>query len=137
MSLKLDPTLSIHRRLLILLLPPLALLMVAGGFADYRASMVFMRTAYDQSLTDAAFAQAGLIKVVDGKIDAPLPAQPATHTSREKFYYSVWGPDGALVSGNAQLVPVMGDGNPVYADTWLGEHRIRIVSYHVPTALGS
>jgi two-component system sensor histidine kinase TctE len=137
MSLKLDPTLSIHRRLLILLLPPLALLMVAGGFADYRASMVFMRTAYDQSLTDAAFAQAGLIKVVDGKINAPLPAQPAARASREKFYYSVWGPDGALVSGNAQLVPVMGEGNPVYADAWLGEHRIRIVSYHLATAVGA
>ena len=61
MSLKLDPTTSIHRRLLVLLLPPLALLMVAGGFADYRASMVFMRTAYDQSLADAAFAQAALL----------------------------------------------------------------------------
>ena len=78
MSLKLDPTLSIHRRLLILLLPPLALLMVAGGFADYRASMAFMRTAYDQSLTDAAFAQAALLKVVDGKISAQLPPQAAT-----------------------------------------------------------
>lgn len=136
MSLKLDPTLSIHRRLLILLLPPLALLMVAGGFADYRASMLFMRTAYDQSLADAAFAQAGLIKVVDGRIDAPLPAQPVTRASREKFYYSVWGPGGALVSGNAQLVPAAGEGNPLYADTWLGGHRIRLVSFRMSTVAG-
>ena len=56
----LDPTLSIHRRLLILLLPPLALLMVVGGFADYRASMVFMRTAYDQSPACAKAASARL-----------------------------------------------------------------------------
>ena len=63
MSLKIEPATSIHRRLLMLLLPPLALLMLAGGFADYRASMVFMRTAYDQSLADAAFAQAARIKV--------------------------------------------------------------------------
>src|SRR5580704_542428 len=89
----LDPTLSIHRRLLILLLPPLAVLMVVGGFADYRASMVFMRTAYDQSLADAAFAQAGLIKVSDGKISAPLPTQSAPHATHEKFYYSVWAAD--------------------------------------------
>jgi two-component system sensor histidine kinase TctE len=136
MSLKLDPTLSIHRRLLILLLPPLALLMVAGGFADYRASMLFMRTAYDQSLADAAFAQAGLIKVVDGRIDAPLPAQPVTRASREKFYYSVWGPGGVLVSGNAQLVPATGEGNPLYADTWLGGHRIRLVSFRMSTVAG-
>jgi two-component system sensor histidine kinase TctE len=131
----LDPTLSIHRRLLILLLPPLTLLMVAGGFADYRASMVFMRTAYDQSLADAAFAQAGLIKVSDGKISAPLP-QSAPHATHEKFYYSVRGPDGALVSGNAQLAPATGEGNPVYADSWLNEHRIRIVSYRMATSAG-
>jgi two-component system sensor histidine kinase TctE len=132
----LDPTLSIHRRLLILLLPPLAVLMVVGGFADYRASMVFMRTAYDQSLADAAFAQAGLIKVSDGKISAPLPTQSAPHATHEKFYYSVWAADGTLVSGNAQLVPAVGEGNPVYADTFLGEHRIRIVSYRMPTSAG-
>src|ERR1700689_4972779 len=103
MSPKIEPATSSPRGLLVLLLPPLALLMVAGGFADYRASMLFMRTAYDQSLADAAFAQAGLIKFANGKINAPLPAQPAGRASREKFYYSVWGPDGALVSGNAQL----------------------------------
>ena len=33
MSLKLDPTTSIHRRLLLLLLPPLTVLMLVGGFA--------------------------------------------------------------------------------------------------------
>src|SRR5476651_2879508 len=82
MSLKVDPPTSIHRRLLVLLLPPLALLMLAGGFADYRASMFFMRTAYDQSLADAAFAQAARVKVTDGRIYAqlPPPAQSGVHT---------------------------------------------------------
>jgi two-component system sensor histidine kinase TctE len=137
MSLKLDPTLSIHRRLLILLLPPLALLMVAGGFADYRASMVFMRTAYDQSLADAAFAQAALVKVADGKISAQLP-QPAPRANRaEKFYYSIWGPDHLLITGNPQLPAASaGEANPTYADSWLGSHRIRVVTYRMPTAAG-
>jgi two-component system sensor histidine kinase TctE len=140
MSLKLDPTISIHRRLLILLLPPLALLMVAGGFADYRASMVFMRTAYDQSLADAAFAQAALIKVADGRIYAQLPSQPqsASRANRaEKFYYSIWGPDHLLITGNPQLPAASaGEGNPAYADAWLGSHRIRVVTYRMPTAAG-
>jgi two-component system, OmpR family, sensor histidine kinase TctE len=138
MSLKLDPTLSIHRRLLILLLPPLALLMVAGGFADYRASMVFMRTAYDQSLADAAFAQAALIKVVDGRISTQLPAPPAPRANRgEKFYYSIWGPDHLLVTGNPQLPAASGgEGSLSYADAWLGSHRIRVVTYRVATAAG-
>jgi two-component system sensor histidine kinase TctE len=138
MSLKLDPTTSIHRRLLILLLPPLALLMVAGGFADYRASMVFMRTAYDQSLTDAAVAQAALLKVVDGKIYAQPPSQPQPHANRaEKFYYSIWGPDHLLISGNPQLAGTSaGEGNLAYADGWLGNHRIRVVTYRVPTTAG-
>jgi two-component system sensor histidine kinase TctE len=140
MSLKLDPTISIHRRLLILLLPPLALLMVAGGFADYRASMVFMRTAYDQSLADAAFAQAALVKVTDGRIYAQLPSQPqpASRANRaEKFYYSIWGPDNQLITGNPQLpAAAVGEGNPIYADSWLGNHRIRVVTYRMPTSAG-
>jgi len=138
MSLKLDPTTSIHRRLLILLLPPLALLMVAGGFADYRASMVFMRTAYDQSLADAAFAQAALIKVEDGRIYAQPPSQPQPRANRtEKFYYSIWGPDHRLISGNPQLPAASGgEGGLIYADAWLGNHRIRVVSYRMPTIAG-
>jgi two-component system, OmpR family, sensor histidine kinase TctE len=140
MSLKLDPTLSIHRRLLILLLPPLALLMVAGGFADYRASMVFMRTAYDQSLADAAFAQAALIKVADGKIYAELPTRraPGPRANRaEKFYYSIWGPDHRLITGDPQLPAAsLGEGNLAYADSWLGSHRIRVVTYRMLTAAG-
>jgi two-component system, OmpR family, sensor histidine kinase TctE len=139
MSLKLDPTTSIHRRLLILLLPPLALLMVAGGFADYRASMVFMRTAYDQSLADAAFAQAALIRVADGKIYAQPPAPPAPRANRgEKFYYSIWGPDHLLLAGNPQLPAASaGEGNVSFADAWLGSHRIRVVTYRVATAIGT
>jgi two-component system sensor histidine kinase TctE len=140
MSLRLDPTTSIHRRLLVLLLPPLALLMVAGGFAAYRASMVFMRTAYDQSLADAAFAQAALLRVADGKIYAQLPApaqQPIRANRTEKFYYSIWGPDHLLITGNPQLPEASaGEGNPAYADAWLGSHRIRVVSYRVATAAG-
>src|ERR1700726_726205 len=139
MSLKLDPTTSIHRRLLILLLPPLALLMVAGGFADYRASMVFMRTAYDQSLADAAFAQAALIRVADGKIYAQPPAPPVPRANRgEKFYYSIWGPDHLLLAGNPQLPAASaGEGNVSFADAWLGSHRIRVVTYRVATAIGT
>ena len=91
------------------LLPPLAVLMLAGVYADYRASMVFMRTAYDQSLADAAFAQAALIKVVDGRISTQLPAPPAPRANRgEKFYYSIWGPDHLLVTGNPQLPAAYG-----------------------------
>ena len=139
MSLKLDPTTSIHRRLLILLLPPLALLMVAGGFADYRASMVFMRNAYDQSLADAAFAQAALIKVIDGKLYAQPPAPPAPRANRgEKFYYAIWGPDHLLVAGNPQLPAASsGESNLSFADAWLGSHRIRVVTYRVATAAGT
>jgi two-component system, OmpR family, sensor histidine kinase TctE len=140
MSLKLDPTTSIHRRLLLLLLPPLTLLMLVGGFADYRASMLFMRRAYDQSLADAAFAQAALIKVTDGRLYAQLPSQresAARGTRAERFLYSVWGPDHLLIVGNPQLpAAAAGDGNPSYVDAWLGHDRIRVVTYRMPTAAG-
>jgi two-component system sensor histidine kinase TctE len=140
MSLRLDPTTSIHRRLLLLLLPPLTLLMLVGGFADYRASMFFMLTAYDQSLADAAFAQAAVIKVVDGRIrtQLPPPAQLGAHGNRaETFFYSIWGPDHVLVAGDPQLPAASSsEGNPSYADAWLGEERIRVVTYRMPTSAG-
>jgi two-component system sensor histidine kinase TctE len=140
MSLKVDPPTSIHRRLLLLLLPPLTLLMLVGGFADYRASMFFMRTAYDQSLADAAFAQAALVKVTAGRIYVQLPpqAQSSVHTNRaETFFYSIWGPDHLLVAGNPQLPGALaGEGNPSYADAWLGRERIRVVTYRMPTEAG-
>jgi two-component system sensor histidine kinase TctE len=140
MSLKLDPTTSIHRRLLLLLLPPLTVLMLVGGFADYRASMHFMRTAYDQSLADAAFSQAALIKVTDGRIYAQVPTalESAAGTSRaEAFFYSIWGPDRVLLAGNPQLLAASaGESNPSYADAWLGHERIRVVTYRMPTAVG-
>jgi two-component system, OmpR family, sensor histidine kinase TctE len=140
MSLKLDPTTSIHRRLLLLLLPPLTLLMLVGGFADYRASMVFMRTAYDQSLADAAFSQAALIRFADGRFYAQLPTTPgaaarASHAAT--FFYSIWGPDRVLIGGNPQLIAASGgEGNPSYADAWLGQDPIRVVTYRMPTAQG-
>jgi two-component system, OmpR family, sensor histidine kinase TctE len=140
MSLKLDPTTSIHRRLLLLLLPPLTLLMLVGGFADYRASMLFMRRAYDQSLADAAFAQAALIKVTNGRIYAQLPSErdsAARGNQAEMFFYSVWGPDHLLLAGNPQLPAASaGEGNPSYVDAWLGQDRIRVVTYRMPTAAG-
>jgi two-component system sensor histidine kinase TctE len=141
MSPKIEPATSIHRRLLVLLLPPLALLMLAGGFADYRASMLFMRTAYDQSLADAAFAQAARIKVEDGRIYAQLPSQPQPNSRvnrAETYYYSIWGPDNRLIAGNPQLPAASWrDGNPAYADAWLGSHKIRVVTYRMPTAAGA
>ena len=140
MRLKFDPTTSIHRRLLLLLLPPLTLLMLIGGFADYRASMLFMRTAYDQSLADAAFAQAALIRVTDGRIYAQLPQERksgARVNRAEIFFYSIWGPDHRLIAGNPQLPAASaGEGNPSYADAWLGEDRIRVVTYRMPTVAG-
>jgi two-component system, OmpR family, sensor histidine kinase TctE len=140
MSLKLDPTTSIHRRLLLLLLPPLTLLMLLGGFADYRASVLFMRRAYDQSLADAAFAQAALIKVIDGRIYAQLASErgaAARGNHAEKFFYSIWGPHHVLIAGNPQLPAASaGEGNPSYVDAWLGHDRIRVVTYRMPTAAG-
>ena len=101
---------------------------------------VYKRQAYDQSLADAAFAQAALLKVVDGRISAQLPSQPQplAHAYRaEKFYYSIWGPDHILITGNPQLPAASaGEGNLTYADAWLGSHRIRVVTYRVATAAG-
>ena len=70
---------SIQRRLLWFLLPPLAALMLAGVYANYRAATAFVESAYDERLGDAAVSLAGSV-LKDGKrlrVDSSaVPARP-------------------------------------------------------------
>src|SRR5580704_11365880 len=50
---------SVQRRLLWFLLPPLAALMLAGVYANYRAATAFVESAYDQRLGDTAVSLSG------------------------------------------------------------------------------
>jgi two-component system sensor histidine kinase TctE len=97
---------TIRQRLLLLLLPALALLMLLGGVADYWIAVATTRTAYDQALAGAALATAASLRTDEGHWQtsaaqqAALPRRDDTEGGR---LYAITGPDGALIAGSAQL----------------------------------
>jgi len=132
---------SIRRRLLIFLLPLLALALLAGVLANYRAAMLFVRDAYDQRLGDAALALASRVKVTGEEVrldTAPFAAEAVRLGRVRVAYYSVVAPGNRLLEGNPQLPAAPpGPGNPSYADYRLGTRELRIATYRLHTPAGT
>ena len=97
---------TIRQRLLLLLLPALAILMLLGGLADYWIAVATTRNAYDQALASAALAAAASMRSDDGKLQVSA-AQRAALTrgpdAEGSTLYSIIGPAGELIAGAAQL----------------------------------
>jgi two-component system sensor histidine kinase TctE len=97
---------TIRQRLLLLLLPALAILMLLGGLADYWIAVATTRNAYDQALASAALAAAASMRSDDGKLQISA-AQRAALTrgpdAEGSTLYSITGPAGELIAGAAQL----------------------------------
>jgi two-component system sensor histidine kinase TctE len=144
MSLAPDSATSIRRRLLIFLLPSLAVLMLAGVYINYRAAMLFVQAAYDRRLAESALALTTHIKIAVREIhvDAAPQSQPAETTDRtdlgSPFYYSIVGPGRQLLAGNPQLPSAQpGNANPSYADVLLGTRPLRVATYRLRTTAGT
>src|SRR6204780_3611588 len=101
-----DSAPSIQRPLLWFLLPPLAALMLAGVYANYRAATAFVESAYDERLGDAAVSLAGSV-LKDGKrlrVDSsavPATAHRADHLN--VLRYAIVGADGELLPGSREV----------------------------------
>lgn len=128
-------TLSIRRRLLLLLLGPLALLLGCGVYVDYRTGAETIRIAYDRALREGMLAIAAHLRDEDGngRIDADLPAQAVAvlrADSMDSIYYVVRDAHGALISGDADLpAPPPRGANPAFRDTEFRGAPIRLGSY--------
>ncbi len=131
---------SIRRRLLILLLPSLFLLMVAGVLANYRAAMLFVSHAYDQRLGEEARALAASVETVGGDLrtGARLAAggsSSAAHPGIAEF--AIRGPSGELLAGDPALAAApAGVANPSFADIELRQRPSRLATYRLATPLG-
>jgi len=92
---------TIRRRLLSLLLPALAVLMLIGGVVDYRVAILTTQNAYDQALANTAAAFAANIRIEDGKLRfMPAGAGGALESGA---IYAIVGPARELISGSPQL----------------------------------
>lgn len=127
---------SIQRRLLWFLLPPLAALMLAGVYANYRAATAFVESAYDQRLGDTAISLAGSLLRDGQRLRVDSSAVPATAHRADHLVtlrYAIVSSRGELLAGTRE-VPYAAASlttNPTFADVVVGGERLRVASYRV------
>ncbi len=138
---------TIRRRLLLLLLPGLALLMSVGGLVDYWIAVATTRNAYDRSLASTAFAAAAYLRAQDGHVVfAPTERAaslfaPDPGDTRSVTLFAISGPAGELLAGSAALATLVQPiapivRQPLYRDVVLQGASLRTASIAVPTAAG-
>jgi two-component system sensor histidine kinase TctE len=131
---------DLKHRLLLLLLGPLLVLLAASLLWDYRTALKPSNDAYDHALADNAMAIAARLVVRDNRVtvDLPAPAEAVLVADQvDRVLYSVWGPQGEHLAGNARLEPQPdGYANPHFSDGLFGNRRLRTVTYRAPTTAG-
>jgi two-component system sensor histidine kinase TctE len=146
---------TLRRRLLLLLLPALALLLVGGALVDRWVATVSTREAYDRALGSMALAAAAYLQVdpprADGEGGAPdLSARTAAFldsvddTARSpgaaQRYLAVTRADGSLVMGDAALgrlvFPVASSESLRFSDGELHGQAVRMASVALPAGRG-
>jgi two-component system sensor histidine kinase TctE len=134
---------SLRGRLLRMLLPPVAALLVLGALAAYFLSLEPATEAYDQALVDFAVALGGRLRTTDDQVSLDLPdaAEQVLRTDKyDAIFYSVRGPGGDTVAGDRDLPPVPPGQAPVenivvYDGTY-NDRDIRVVALLVPCGGG-
>lgn len=135
------PRATLRRRLLFFLLVPLVVLLLISLAADYQVAYTPAQEAYDHALADDAVELASRVRI-SGKsivVDLPAAAEDVLRSdSVDQEYIAVYGPDGRLLAGDADLKadPILHGRNPYLSDSTLRGHRIRKVSYRLDTPLG-
>jgi two-component system, OmpR family, sensor histidine kinase TctE len=130
---------TIRRRLLLLLLPALAMLMLIGGVVDYWIAVATTRDAYDRALANAAFALTANIRLDNQHLRFNAPVSGSAFDG--STVYAITGPSRELISGTAQLLvsaPGVGRavGRAIFWDAGFQGQRWRVASILAPTAAG-
>jgi len=131
---------TIRKRLLVLLLPALALLLGLWAWSAYLSVLHFADIAYDRALYDTARTLATQVKVQDGKAILDLSEderQMLEVDSQDDVYFEVFAADGARLGGTGDLPSprvgsAPGDFGYLYDGKFLNE-SLRLVQY-VPSA---
>jgi two-component system, OmpR family, sensor histidine kinase TctE len=132
--------LTIRKRLLLLLLPALALLLGLWAWSAYSSVLHFADIAYDRALYDSARTLATQVKVQDGKavLDlSPDEREMLEVDPQDDVYFEVFSADGSRLGGTADLPAPRtrsrpGDFGYLYDGEFLNE-SLRLVEY-VPSA---
>lgn len=136
-----QPPGTLRRRLLVLLVFPMASLLILSLAFDYRIAFEPAADAYDHALADDAFALAGRIRYLDSRlqVDLPAAAEAFLRTDRsDQEFLSIYGPGEQLLAGDADLRPelVPRGKNPALSDGEFRGQKIRKATYRLQTAGG-
>jgi two-component system sensor histidine kinase TctE len=129
---------TIQRRLVLLLVPVFALLMLLAALIDYRIAVVATRTSYDQALDGAARATAALLSSEGGMLRfvPPTPLRAGGSATGSSLIYEIISPDGQLIAGSDLLPEATTPGNPAFADISYNGQALREATLRVVTAAG-
>lgn len=130
---------TIRRRLLLMLLPALAILMLIGGLADYWVAVASTRNAYDHALANTAFALTATIRVENQRLRFTAPAASGAFDGSTLF--AITGPAHELIAGAPQLpatapLSARPAGRATFWDADFLGRRWRIASILTLTVLG-
>jgi len=132
---------TIRRRLLLILIGPLALLLAIGVVLDYAAGVVPLRAAFDQALVNETLAAAAQLRArAGGTVEFDLPPQAIEMLRADKYdtvYYLVLGPHDEFIAGDEGLPTAAPDHeNPSFLDAQFNGKFIRGVTYRHATEAG-
>jgi two-component system sensor histidine kinase TctE len=132
---------TLRQRLLLFLLVPMVGLLAISLMTDYQFAFTPAQEAYDHALTDDAVALAGRVHAQGLTIEVDLPAAAEAvlrSDSTDVEFLAVYGPDGQLLAGDADLAPdpVAANRTPFVSDATLRGHKIRKASYRMDTPEG-
>ncbi len=128
------PARSLRARLLRMLLPPIAALLVLGALVAYYPSMEPATEAYDQALVDAGISLGTYIRADDGHYRLALPVAVDQVLRRDRYdtvYYRVLGPGGEAIAGDEGLPEppsFLADGEVVSYDATYKGQKVRAVA---------
>ena len=131
---------SIRQRLVLLLLPALAVLVGLWALSAYRSVLRFADVAYDRALYDTARTLATQVKGKDGRIMLDLSEDEREMLEvdpQDDVYFEVFAADGERLGGTAELPApdartAPGDFGYLYDGTF-GDESLRLVQY-VPSS---
>lgn len=128
------PARSLRARLLRMLLPPIAALLVLGALVAYYPSIEPATKAYDQALIDVGISLGTYIHADTSGYRLTLPVavdQVLRRDAYDTVYYQVVGPNGEQVAGDDGLPEPHGaeplDGSVSYNAVYKGQ-RVRAVA---------
>jgi len=132
---------TIRRRLLLILIGPLALLLAIGVALDYAAGIVPLRAAFDQALINEVIAAAAQLRAKSGgTVEFDLPPQAIEMLRADKYdtvYYLVLGPRDEFIAGDEGLPTAAAEReNPTFLDAQFHGSAIRGVTYRHATPAG-